>query len=91
MPYTRERLELHIDYKSTFLEVLQKENSVTIHHRNLKALATDIFKAKNDIGPGIIEPFELKEPSFGSRSQGNYFVRGNVKSTHCGIQSRFSI
>ena len=30
---------------------------------------------------------ELKEPSYGSRSEGNYFVCGNVKTTHYGIQS----
>ena len=33
------------------------------------------------------EVFELKEPSFSLRSKGNYSVRGNVKTTHYGIQS----
>ena len=31
--------------------------------------------------------FELKEPSYSLRSKGNYFTRGNVKTTHYGIQS----
>ena len=30
---------------------------------------------------------EFKEPSCGLRPQGNYFARGNVKSTHYSIQS----
>ena len=31
--------------------------------------------------------FELEEPSCSLRSQGNCIVRGNVKTTHYGIQS----
>ena len=33
------------------------------------------------------EVFEFKEPSYSLRSKRNYFVRGNVKTTHYGIQS----
>ena len=29
------------DYISTFLELLQEDNSVTIHQRNLQVLATE--------------------------------------------------
>ena len=76
------------DYKSTFLELLQKDNSVTIHQRNLKALVTEIFKGKNHLSPEIMkEVFELKAPPYSLRSKGNYFVRGVVKTTHFGIQS----
>ena len=35
--------------KSTFLQLLQKDNPVKIHHRNLQVFATEFFKAKNDI------------------------------------------
>ena len=34
------------DYKSTFLELLQRDNSITIHQRNLQVLATESFKTK---------------------------------------------
>ena len=50
----------------------------------MQALATETFKVKNDLSP---EVFELKDPSCSLRSQGKYFVRGNVKATHYGIQS----
>ena len=33
------------------------------------------------------EVFKLKESSYSLRSKGNYFVRGNVKTTHYGVQS----
>ena len=76
------------DYQSAFLQLLQKDNSVTIHRRNLQVFAAEIFKAKNNISPEIMkEVFESKEGSFSLRSKGNYFVRGNVKTTHYSIQS----
>ena len=34
------------DYKSTFLELLEKDNSVTTHQLNSQVLATEILKAK---------------------------------------------
>ena len=43
------------DYKSTFLELLQRDNSITIHQRNLQVLATESFKTKNDLSPEIIK------------------------------------
>ena len=68
----------HQDYKSTF-ELLQKDNSETIHQRNLQVLATEIFMAKNTPPPKIMkEIFELKERSSSLLSQGNFFVRGNI-------------
>ena len=75
------------NYQSTFLQLLQKDNSATIHQRNLQVLATEIFKAKNDLSTKIMKVFELKEPSYSLRSKGNYFVRGNVKTIYYGIQS----
>ena len=42
------------DNKTTLKELLYKENSVTVHHKNLKLLATEIFKVRNDLGPDII-------------------------------------
>ena len=54
----------------------------------MQVLETEFLKAKNDLSPeNMREVFELKEPSYTLRSKGNYFVRGNVKTTHNGIQS----
>ena len=35
----------------TFKELLEKDGSVTIHHRNIRNIAIDMFKAKNNISP----------------------------------------
>ena len=34
------------DRKSSFKELLRKNNTVSIHHRNLQVLATEIFEIK---------------------------------------------
>ena len=38
---------VHNDFSSGFSEPLEKEKSVTIHHRNLQTLAFEVFKVKN--------------------------------------------
>lgn len=40
---------------SSFEELLEKDNSDTIHHRNLKVVATEIFKIKNNLAPSIFK------------------------------------
>ena len=42
------------DYTSTFDELLLKDNSFRIHHRNLQKLAIEIFKVKLGSAPEII-------------------------------------
>ena len=42
------------DSKSTFEELLRKDNSVSIHHRNLQVLATEMYKIKNDMAPELL-------------------------------------
>ena len=42
------------DYQSMLLQLLQKDNS-SIHQRNLQVIATEIFKAKNDLSPEIMK------------------------------------
>ena len=66
--------------QSSFKELLEKDHSVTIHHKNLEVLVTEIFKVKNDfteifkvksgLAPDIMKDvFELKEPPHNLRSE----------------------
>ena len=49
------------DGVSTFDEVLTKDKSFTIHHRNIQTLAIEIYKVINNISPEIMkEIFVLK-------------------------------
>ena len=42
------------DRKSSFEELLRKDNTVSIHHKKLQLLATEIFKIKNNMAPEIL-------------------------------------
>ena len=42
------------DHISTFQELLNKDNSVSIHHRKLQALATEMFKIHRELSPDIL-------------------------------------
>ena len=39
---------------STFEELLEKDNSVTVHTRNLQLLATEMYKVNKNISPNFI-------------------------------------
>ena len=76
------------DNQSSFKELLEKDHSVTVHHKNLQALVTEIFKVKNDLSPDIMKDvFELKEPPYNLRSESNHFTHRNVKTTYFGLSS----
>ena len=54
---------LYNDRLSTFEELLNKDNSVSIHLRNLQCLATEIFKVHLREAPQILQVvFPLPEP-----------------------------
>ena len=67
---------LHIvvkDQNATFNELLQMDGSVTIHERNIQALATEMFKVFNGISLSIIKDvFPLKESNI-------YFSKFHLK------------
>ena len=55
---------VYIDF-SSFSELLDKNKFVTIHHRDLKTLAYEISKAKNNMAPEI---FPQKESNYSLRN-----------------------
>ena len=42
------------DYMTTFENLLLIDNSVSVHHKNLQVLPTEIYKIKNKIAPEIM-------------------------------------
>ena len=56
------------DYVSTFAQLLEKDSSVSIHIRNLKVLATEIFNARNNLSlPAVQNIFRTTEPAYSLR------------------------
>ena len=45
---------VHNDNTSSFYELLQKDNSLIIHHRNTKKLALKMYRVKHRIAPKIM-------------------------------------
>ena len=54
--YTKRGLRMvYKDYKLTFNELLHKDNSFSIHHRNLQRFAMEMHKAYNDLSPSLVK------------------------------------
>ena len=84
-------LRLIYDDKRSSLEgLLEKDNSVSIHHKNLQALAMEMFKVHTKTSP------EIMQEVFLVNEQGNYnlwnqtdFVISQVKSSWLGKHAGF--
>ena len=76
------------DNQSSFKQLLEKDHYVTVHHKNLQVLVTEIFNFKNNLVPNTMKnAFELKEPPYNLRSESNHFTRRNVRTTYYGLLS----
>ena len=50
---------------STFEKLLEKDNSVTIHVKNLRILATELYKTKENLAVPIVhEVFEQRNVQY---------------------------
>ena len=79
------------DFSSSFSELLEKDKSVTIHHRNLQALAFEIFKVKNNMAPEILtEIFPQKESNYSLRNSTAMQVR-SIKTVMYGSETISSL
>ena len=81
---------LRIVYKdniSSFALLLEKSGSVSIHHRNLQALAIDIYKGLNNLSSPLMSVlFKLKETTYNLRNV-RALVSTNTKTVLIGNNS----
>ena len=64
---------IYCDHSSNFQELLQRDNSVTIHQKNIQALAIMMYKVVNNIAPTIVsELFSFSNVNYSLRSVSQY-------------------
>ena len=75
------------DYTSTFEHLLELDNSVTIHVRNLQMLSIEIYKIVNGLAPNIMSNLlPINGQKWELRSE-NHFQMHNIKSVYNGMET----
>ena len=69
MDFNKRKLFVNAFFKcSSYEELLAKDKSVSIHHKNIHALVIEMFKVYNRTSP------EIKQEVFQIKDQGHYFI-----------------
>ena len=83
---------LRLVYKDshlTFDELLRKDNSFTIHQRNLQKLATEMYKIHNNLSPSIMRTvFPERSMPYDLRNN-NPFRSTNVSTVYYGTETLY--
>ena len=78
---------VYIDNISKFEKLLEEGNSVTNQIRNLRMLATGLFRTKENLAAPIIhEIFQQKNIQYNLHSQTD-FQLGSVKTVNCSLKA----
>ena len=78
---------IYNDKSSSYSELLTKDRSITIHHRNIRALATEIYKVIQRISPALLnEVFVPRKCNYDLRGN-NFLERRRIKSVRYGTES----
>ena len=75
------------DDSSSFEELLSKDNSVSIHHRNIQSLPIEMYKSKNNLSPQIGQDiFQIRNTHPNMRIQHDFVLPG-PKTVNYGTES----
>ena len=74
------------DYVSDFNSLLGKDNSVTIHQRNIQMLTSEVYKTLNNLNPSFMkEIFHLKQQHYFTRNE--HLAYPNPRTVIYGLES----
>ena len=75
---------VYLDYSSSLDDLLRRDNTVSIHHRNIQLVAIEMFKVKNDLSLEIMQAlFNLDD---NDRNKKSFFIP-NVVTEYKGKDS----
>ena len=79
---------VYLDDTSSFEELLKKDNSFSIHQRNIQSMAIEMYKTKNNLGPNLLNNiFNLNGNIRGGLRTNSDFLRPRVNTVHFGKDS----
>ena len=72
------------DYTSSFENLLLMDGSVSIHHRNIQKVATEMFKTKSNLSPELTQSIFQRNEVLNLRSD-NTFLRPKANTVYNGV------
>ena len=79
---------IYNDRQSSFESLLERDSSVSIHHRNIRALAVEMYKVKNGLSPDIFsEIFPIRQQNRFDLRENLDFAIPFVKTVNHGFES----
>ena len=75
------------DYRSTFEELLEKDNSLSVHHYNIQTLCSELYKVYHNISQTVFSDLFIRNHiNYNLRSQSD-FVIPQIKTVYNGTNS----
>jgi len=80
---------VYLDYASSFNDLLLRDNSFSIHHRNIQSMGIEMYKAKHNLEPEVVlgKIFPLNPNNREGLRSNSDFLRPIIKSVHFGEDS----